>query len=77
MSLQYNKDDKPPFFSLHCLGRDAVARLLDGVGTRDDICVLARDSQFIVEDISDSQHSKVVKGGLDRLYYEDDPCVKF
>uniref|UniRef100_M1ARA1 Nfrkb n=1 Tax=Solanum tuberosum TaxID=4113 RepID=M1ARA1_SOLTU len=71
------KRNKPPFFTLHCLVRDAAARLPGGVGTRDDVCVLARDSQFIVEDISDSQLSKAVKGGLDRLHYEDDPCVKY
>ncbi|KAK4725036.1 hypothetical protein R3W88_027815 [Solanum pinnatisectum] len=71
------KRNKPPFFTLHCLVRDAAARLPGGVGTRDDVCVLAGDSQFIVEDISNSQLSKAVKGGLDRLHYEDDPCVKY
>ena len=71
------KSNKPTFFTLHCLVRDAAARLPGGVGTRDDVCVLARDSQFIVEDISDSQLRKAVKGGLDRLHYEDDPCVKY
>ncbi|XP_049402641.1 uncharacterized protein LOC125866334 [Solanum stenotomum] len=71
------KRNRPPFFTLHCLVRDAAARLPGGVGTRDDVCVLARDSQFIVEDISDSQLRKAVKGGLDRLHYEDDPCVKY
>ena len=71
------KSNKPAFFTLHCLVRDAAARLPGGVGTRDDVCVLARDSQFIVEDISDSQLRKAVKGGLDRLHYEDDPCVKY
>ncbi|WMV52316.1 hypothetical protein MTR67_045701 [Solanum verrucosum] len=59
------------------LKRDAASRLPGGVGTRDDVCVLARDSQFIVEDISDSQLNKAVRGGLDRLHYEDDPCVKY
>ncbi|XP_015079082.1 nuclear factor related to kappa-B-binding protein-like [Solanum pennellii] len=67
------KRNKPPFFTLHCLVRDAAARLPGGVGTRDDVCVLARDSQFIVEDVSDSQLRKAVKGGLDRLHYEEDP----
>ncbi|XP_015078452.1 nuclear factor related to kappa-B-binding protein-like [Solanum pennellii] len=71
------KRNKPPFFTLHCLVRDAAARLPGGVGTRDDVCVLARDSQFIVEDISDSQLRKAVKRGLDRLRYEEDPWVKY
>ncbi|KAH0752620.1 hypothetical protein KY285_005768 [Solanum tuberosum] len=71
------KRNKPTHFSLHCLVRDAASRLPGGVGTRDDICVLARDSQFIVEDISDSQLNKAVRGGLDRLHNEDDPCVKY
>ncbi|WMV52317.1 hypothetical protein MTR67_045702 [Solanum verrucosum] len=56
---------------------DATAGLPGGVGTRDDVCVLARDSQFIVENISNSRLSKAVKGGLDRLHCEDDPCVKY
>ncbi|TMW80251.1 hypothetical protein EJD97_022316 [Solanum chilense] len=71
------KSNRPTHFSLHCLVRDAAARLHGGVGTRDDVCVLARDSQFIVEEISDSQLSKAVKGELNRLHYEDDPCVKY
>ncbi|KAH0752621.1 hypothetical protein KY285_005769 [Solanum tuberosum] len=71
------KRNRPPFITLHCLVRDAAAGLPGGVGSRDDVCVLARDSQFIVEDISNSRLSKTVKGGLDRLHYEDDPCVKY
>ncbi|XP_049342692.1 uncharacterized protein LOC125806985 [Solanum verrucosum] len=72
------KTNRPTHFSLHCLVRDAAARLPGGVRTRDDVCVLARDSQFIVEDISSSQLNKAVRGGLDRLHYElDDPCVKY
>ncbi|KAK4339176.1 hypothetical protein RND71_040638 [Anisodus tanguticus] len=59
------------------LMRDAAARLPGGVGTRADICVLVRDSQFIVEDISDLQVSQVVSGALDRLHYENDLCERF
>ncbi|WMV52313.1 hypothetical protein MTR67_045698 [Solanum verrucosum] len=57
------KTNRPTHFSLHCLVRDAAARLPGGVRTRDDVCVLARDSQFIVEDISSSQLNKAVRGG--------------
>ncbi|XP_070051168.1 uncharacterized protein [Nicotiana tomentosiformis] len=71
------KQNRPPHFTVLCLVRDAAARLPGGVGTRADICVLVRDSQFIVEDISDLQVNQVVSGALDRLHYENDPCVKF
>ncbi|XP_009787940.1 uncharacterized protein [Nicotiana sylvestris] len=71
------KHNRPPHFTVLCLVRDAAARLPGGVGTRADICVLVRDSQFIVEDISDLQVNQVVSGALDRLHYENDPCVNF
>ncbi|XP_059298223.1 uncharacterized protein LOC132050900 [Lycium ferocissimum] len=71
------KEDRPPDFTVLCLVRDAAARLPLGVGTRADICVLVRDSQFIVEDVSDWQVHQVVSGALDRLHYENDPCVKY
>ncbi|XP_055808365.1 uncharacterized protein LOC129876914 [Solanum dulcamara] len=71
------KSNRPPHFTIHCLIRDAAARLPGGVGTRADVCVLVRDSQFIVEDTSDSEINIVVKGALDRLHYQDDPCVKY
>jgi nuclear factor related to kappa-B-binding protein len=38
---------------------------------------LLRDSQYIVEDVSDAQVNQVVSGALDRLHYERDPCVQF
>ncbi|MCD9637570.1 hypothetical protein HAX54_020937 [Datura stramonium] len=71
------KCNRPLKFTALCLVRDAAARLPEGVGTRADICVLVRDSQFVFEDSSDSQINKVVGGALDRLHYENDPCVKY
>jgi nuclear factor related to kappa-B-binding protein len=57
--------------------RDAAARLPGSIGTRADVCTLIRDSQYIVEDVSDAQVNQVVSGALDRLHYERDPCVQF
>ncbi|GBG73960.1 hypothetical protein CBR_g17672 [Chara braunii] len=71
------KPDRPPHVTILCLVRDAAARLPDGIGTRADVCELLRDSQYIVEDVSDSQINQVVSGALDRLHYERDPCVKY
>ncbi|GLT92457.1 hypothetical protein SLE2022_102940 [Rubroshorea leprosula] len=71
------KANRPPHITVLSLVRDAAARLPDGVGTRADVCILMRDSQYIVEDISEEQLTQVVSGGLDRLHYESDPCVQF
>lgn len=38
---------------------------------------LIQGSQYIVEDISDAQINQVVCGNVDRLHYENDPCVQF
>ncbi|XAR69009.1 hypothetical protein NMG60_11000441 [Bertholletia excelsa] len=71
------KQDRPPHVTILCLVRDAAARLPGRIGTRADVCTLVRDSQFIVEDISDLQMNQVVSGALDRLHYELDPCVQY
>lgn len=71
------KPDRPGYLTILCLIRDAASRLPDGVGTRADVCQLARDSGYIVDSISDSQINSVVSGALDRLHYEKDPCVKY
>ncbi|KAF3442058.1 hypothetical protein FNV43_RR15974 [Rhamnella rubrinervis] len=71
------KADRPPHVTVLCLVRDAAARLPGSVGTRADVCTLVRDSEYIVEDLSDEQLSPVVSGALDRLHYESDPCVRF
>ncbi|OVA09962.1 2S globulin [Macleaya cordata] len=71
------KDDRPPHVTILCLARDAAARLPGSIGTRADVCTLIRDSQYIVEDVADAQVNLVVKGALDRLHYELDPCVQF
>ncbi|KAJ0588667.1 putative nuclear factor related to kappa-B-binding protein [Helianthus annuus] len=71
------KKDRPPHVTILCLVRDAAARLPGSIGTRADVCTLIRDSQYIVEDVSDAQVNQVVSGALDRLHYERDPCVQF
>ncbi|KAJ7536707.1 hypothetical protein O6H91_12G078500 [Diphasiastrum complanatum] len=71
------KPDRPPHVTILCLVRDAAARLPQSIGTRADVCALIRDSQFIIEDVSDAQVNQVVSGALDRLHYERDPCVRF
>ncbi|KAL9426404.1 hypothetical protein AB3S75_033228 [Citrus x aurantiifolia] len=71
------KTDRPPHVTVLCLVRDAAARLPENMGTRTDVCTLMRDSQYIVEDISDEQLNQVVSRGLDRLHYENDPCVQY
>ncbi|XP_071686725.1 uncharacterized protein [Rutidosis leptorrhynchoides] len=71
------KKDRPPHVTILCLVRDAAARLPGGIGTRADVCTLIRDSQYIVEEVSDAQVNQVVSGALDRLHYERDPCVQF
>lgn len=69
--------DRPPHVTVLCLVRDAAARLPGRMGTRADVCILMRDSQYMVEGISDEQLNQVVSRGLDRLHYENDPCVQF
>lgn len=57
--------------------RDATARLPNGQGTRADICMLLRDSQYLIDTALDGDLNSVVSGALDRLHYEPDPCVKY
>ncbi|XP_022752803.1 uncharacterized protein LOC111301436 isoform X2 [Durio zibethinus] len=71
------KSDRPPHITVLCLVRDAASRLPGSIGTRADVCTLIKDSQYIVEDVSDAQVNQVVSGALDRLHYERDPCVQF
>ncbi|OAY85535.1 Nuclear factor [Ananas comosus] len=71
------KPDRPPHVTVLCLVRDAAARLPGSIGTRADVCTLIRDSQYIVENVTDAQVNQVVSGALDRLHYERDPCVQF
>ena len=71
------KQERPSFITILCLVRDAAARLPNGVGTRIMICELLKESQYITEGIPEEKLSGVVSGALDRLHYEDDPCVRY
>jgi hypothetical protein len=48
------KSDRPSYVTILCLARDAASRLPDGVGTRSDICDLLKDSQYVIERLSDT-----------------------
>ncbi|KAL6142037.1 hypothetical protein ACLB2K_060321 [Fragaria x ananassa] len=71
------KADRPWVVSINCLVRDAAARLPGGMGIRADICTLMRDSQYLLEDVTDEQLSHYASKGLNRLHCEVDPCVKY
>lgn len=65
-------------YFLFVLVRDAAARLPNGEGTRADICLLIRDSQYLdLSEAAENTLQGVVSGALDRLHYEVDACVKF
>ncbi|MCO5560621.1 hypothetical protein L7F22_014237 [Adiantum nelumboides] len=70
------RSDRPSHITILSLVRDAAARLPQGIGTRADVCMLLRDSQYI-KDVLELQLTQVVSGALDRLHYEKDPCVRF
>lgn len=71
------KPDRPAYINLEILVRDSVSRLPGGAGTKADVALLLRDSQFVVPGCTDQNMQKKVGGALDRLQLEDDPCVKF
>ncbi|XP_046853373.1 nuclear factor related to kappa-B-binding protein-like isoform X2 [Xenia sp. Carnegie-2017] len=68
---------RPPYVTILTLVRDAAARLPNGEGTRAEVCLLLKDSQYISPNATDGQIHTVVSGALDRLHYEKDPCVKY
>lgn len=69
------KEERPPYVTLSGLVRDAMSRLPGGIGTRLDISLLLKDSQFVVENADENSLHSVVSGTLDRLHYEEDPCA--
>jgi len=66
-----------PYITILCLVRDATSRLINGEGTRAEICDLLLESQYVNEDLSSEKISSIVSGALDRLHYMEDPCVKY
>jgi len=71
------RSERPARVTLLALTRDAVARLPWGFGTRNDICNLVKQSQYIHTNVADTQFQSAVSGSLDRLHGESDPCVKY
>uniref|UniRef100_A0A6A7FQJ2 Nuclear factor related to kappa-B-binding protein-like n=3 Tax=Hirondellea gigas TaxID=1518452 RepID=A0A6A7FQJ2_9CRUS len=72
--------NRPAYVTILALVRDAVARLPNGEGTRAEICELLRESQYLAplhNATAESALNSVVSGALDRLHYEQDPCVKY
>lgn len=69
--------DRPTFVTLLSIVRDAVARLPNGEGTKADIGELLKDSQFLLDSITDQQLNAILARNLDRLHGERDSCVKF
>ncbi|XP_063933266.1 nuclear factor related to kappa-B-binding protein-like isoform X2 [Zophobas morio] len=69
--------NRPACVSLLSLVRDAVSRLPNGQGTRDDIITLLKDSQYLNPNLTEEQCSTLVSCALDRLHAEADPCVKY
>ncbi|XP_064394342.1 nuclear factor related to kappa-B-binding protein-like isoform X2 [Halichondria panicea] len=69
--------ERPTCVTILSLVRDATSRLPNGEGTRIDLCVLVQDSQYLSDNVSDSQLNNAVSGALDRLHYEKDPCVRY
>lgn len=51
------KTGRPPVVTLLCLVRDAASKLLEGSGTRYQICSLLRESQYVNQDVKDSKMS--------------------
>ena len=68
---------RAPHITILSITRDATAQLPDVIGTRADVCQLARNSQFVVSSATTAQLNQVISSALDRLHYERDPCVKF
>jgi nuclear factor related to kappa-B-binding protein len=71
------RDNRPSYVTLLTLVRDAASRLPGGVGTKADVALLLKDSQYIVQDQPDEKYRDAVGGTLDRLRQEEDPCVQY
>lgn len=71
---------RPAFVTFIVLVQDALARLPNGVGTKTDICMLVKDSQYVNQDAvveNWNALTAVVSGALDRLQGEYDPPCKY
>ena len=68
---------RSPAVTILSLVRDACARFPAGVGTRADLCILFRDTQYLVEDADLEQVSQCVGSAMDRLRYQKDSCVSY
>ena len=72
--------DRPYFITFIVLVQDAVARLPNGEGTKTDICMLVKESQYVNQETvinGWNALTAVVSGALDRLQGEYDPPCKY
>ena len=69
--------NRSPAVTILSLVRDACARFPAGVGTRADLCILFRDTQYLEEDADLEQVNQCVGSAMDRLRYQKDSCVSY
>ncbi|GJU03008.1 nuclear factor kappa-B-binding-like protein [Tanacetum coccineum] len=62
------KQGRPSNVSILCLVRDAAVRLPGSIGMQTNVYTLIRDSQYIVEDVSDAHLSDIIE----EVDFEDD-----
>lgn len=70
--------ERPAHVTIGPLIRDALSRLPGGVGTRQDICSLVLQSNYIAPEVTDiATLVHIVPASLDRLHIEYDSCVRY
>ena len=65
--VSYLRSDRPAWLSSHSLVRDAGARLPDGRGSRGDICILVKDSQYLAPNLPDKELYRLVGRTLNHI----------
>lgn len=74
------KAEHPPAVNLLTIVRDGVSKLPGGVGIRQDIPQLVKDSQYLIQDpdsVSEQQINQVISSCLDRIQAEIDSPLKY
>ncbi|KAG9396545.1 Nuclear factor related to kappa-B-binding protein, NFRKB [Carpediemonas membranifera] len=71
-------DTRPAQATILSIVKEAAARLPDGYGTRHDVIMLVRNSQFFMADqTGEGALAQTVGGALDRLHGEPDKFLEF
>lgn len=71
------QDNRPLGATWHTIVRDAVCRLPNGKGTREELEDLVFQSQFMAKSYNDRRARAFVSRGIYRLEKETEPCVKW